>query len=389
MDHVPLDTTDIERWTGQPVGGLQLLEPVTATDVRRWVQAMQNPNPLHYDAHAVGVTASGELLAPQSFVIATAINHGVKPALQGRLEGSHHMNAGDEWWFSARVAVGDRVTSVRSAFDFRVTDTAFAGPTVFQRGDTTYVNQRGEVLARQRSTVMRYLVENLAKQPADDGGDDRAAPTWTEEQTAAIEDERLAYARRVHEGQPARFADISEGDELPRRPIGPHSIQSFTTEQRAYLYTVWGNLCDDHEGRSTSNAFGSVAPMAFRAAEARHDPGFGDLLYFGGGRGHTDSRYANLIGMPRPFGYGASMSAYMLDFVENWAGPRAAIVYSNLQYRKPVLVGDMTHVAAVVAGLEPDEVPGQGLVHLAVEMTNQQGKVLGRGPITVFLRPGE
>ena len=63
---------------------------------------------------------------------------------------------------SPRGSVGDLVTAVRQAFDYRDHDRV-RGPTVFQRGDTTYINQRGEVLARQRSTVMRYIVANLAK----------------------------------------------------------------------------------------------------------------------------------------------------------------------------------------------------------------------------------
>src|SRR5207245_3487471 len=53
--------------------------------------------------------------------------------------------------------------SQRLAFDYRVTNTSFAGPTMFQRGDTTYFNQRGEPVAKQRSTAIRYLVENAER----------------------------------------------------------------------------------------------------------------------------------------------------------------------------------------------------------------------------------
>jgi acyl dehydratase len=389
LEYEPIDVSDIERWIGQPIGGKQLKEPVTATDVRRWVQALQNPNPLHYDDDVARASSFGELVTPQSFIIACAINHGVKPALQGEIRGGHHLNGGDEWWFSNNVRIGDAVTSVRQAFDYRLTTTKFAGPTVFQRGDTTYINQRGVVLARQRSTVMRYVVANLEAVRARAGaaGAERGAPTWSDDDLAAIEAERVDYARWVHERPSPSMAEVAAGDRLPRRPIGPHSIQSFTTEQRAYLYTVWGNTFDDGLP-TTGSAFGSVEAMAHRTQDATQDPGFGDGLYFGSGRKHTDARFANLVGMPRAFGYGASMSAYILDHVANWAGERGSILHSDLQYRSPVLVGDLTYVDATVAGVERAASPGHGDVRIDVAMTSQTGTVLGSGPVTVRLPMG-
>ena len=54
---VTLDTTDVDRYVGKPVGGGQLKDPVSLTDVRRWVQGMDHPNPLHYDEdYAAGST---------------------------------------------------------------------------------------------------------------------------------------------------------------------------------------------------------------------------------------------------------------------------------------------------------------------------------------------
>ena len=67
---------------------------------------------------------------------------------------------GDEWWFfGPRIEPGDRLKGERMLFDYRVTETKFAGPTMFSRGDTTYINQRGEMVAKQRSTSIRYLAE--------------------------------------------------------------------------------------------------------------------------------------------------------------------------------------------------------------------------------------
>ena len=44
-----------------------------------------------------------------------------------------------------------------------------------------------------------------------------------------------------------------KGEKLPRRPIGPHTTQSFTTEWRGCLFTVWGATNYDYSDESTSS----------------------------------------------------------------------------------------------------------------------------------------
>jgi acyl dehydratase len=373
----PIDTTDVDRWIGKPIGGLQLDEPVTKTDVRRWVQAMQNPNPLYYDQTFAERSVFGKLVAPQSFVIACAISHGIRPATQGNIPGCHHVFGGDEWWFPGpRIEMGDVITSERVAFDYRITNTRFAGPTVIQRGDTTYVNQRQQVVARQRLTAIRYLVANAAKVPANvDAIPERS---WPDNEIREIEAERVAYARPLHKHLNRAVDGVRKGERVGRRTIGPHSIQSFTTEWRAYLFTVWGATHDDGLP-TTGMAMGLLPEMAFRP-ESSIDPGFGDGLYYGSARGHTNLRYARLIGMSGLYGYGASMGAYVLDYVANWAGETGLITHSAIQYKKPVVTGDVTYLDGIVS-----EVASDGLVTLDVDMTNQDGLVLAKGPVTVQL----
>ena len=53
----------------------RLLDPVAANDIRRWAQAMQNPNPLYYDAAIAAESHFGQIVAPQSFAVATDVNN--------------------------------------------------------------------------------------------------------------------------------------------------------------------------------------------------------------------------------------------------------------------------------------------------------------------------
>jgi hypothetical protein len=44
-----LDLSDVDPRVGQLVGGGQLWEPCSANDIRRWVHAMDYPNPIHWN----------------------------------------------------------------------------------------------------------------------------------------------------------------------------------------------------------------------------------------------------------------------------------------------------------------------------------------------------
>lgn len=371
-----IDTSDVERWMGREVGGEQLRQPVTQTDVFRWVQAMRNPNPAYFNPDWAARRNAGDFRIPQSMILACTIRHGVHTSMQGEIPGGRQMNGGDAWWFEVPVRPGDCVTSKRRTLDFKVTETGFAGPTMFQRGETAYLNQNGEVLARQHSTSIRFLAANLKGRR--EGGKEAAhPPELSAEQIGAFEQQRLDYARGLYAPSTIVRQDLKPGVKLPVRPIGPHSIQSFTAEQRAFLYTIWGNLSDDGLPRTARK---------FREADAAWDPEFADGLYHGASAGHTDSNAAAQRGMPRAYGAGASACAWLIDYVTNWLGADGVIAHCKVQYRNPILVGDLTFVSGEVseARLQPD---GAMLVDLSLKTENQDGKPGAVGAATARLHP--
>ncbi len=376
-----LDTTDVDRWIGRPLGGGQLKEPVTANDIRRWVQAMHNPNPIHYDDDAAAKSVFGKLTAPQSFTICCDVGHGAPPAIQGKIPGSHMLFGGDEWWFfGPRIEPGDKLHSERLAFDYKVTNTKFAGPTMFQRGDTTYVNQRGQIIAKQRSTSIRYLAANARK--LDSLKEFEQDPEWTDEQITRIEDEKIAYYKTFRDHVRRTFAQVQDGEALPKGVLGPHSIATFTTEWRAYIMTVWGASRQDLTWPTSTMEAGWLPQMSRDEERAKIDPAMADGAYAGASRGHLDPKYARLIGMPRGYGYGASMGAWVIDYVTNWAGQNALLVHSAVQYRSPALTGDVTYLTGKVTARER-ATDGGGRVTVIVEMATQTGAIMAKGPVEV------
>jgi acyl dehydratase len=327
---------------------------------------MQNAHPLFFDEAFAAKSRFARIVAPQSFTVCCSDSHGAGPSIQGRLPGSHMLFGGDEWWFTGpRIFPGDSIRLERSFVGYEVKETKFAGPTVFANGDTVYINQRGETVAKQRCTSIRYLVEEANKRRKDS---DSVEPSWSPQQIAEIEAERRAYMKAVLELGHSRREGVKVGDRLPTRTIGPHSVLTFATEYRAFLMSVWGSFKADEIPNALRQA-GWLPEMDKDMEAAKIDPSENDGLYKGSSRGHAQPEYARKIGVARGYGYGASMGAWMLDTLQHWAGEHGEIVHAQLRYRAPALTGDLSIISGSLVAVGPE-------VGVRLEMTNQHGEVI-------------
>ncbi|HET6874970.1 MAG TPA: MaoC family dehydratase N-terminal domain-containing protein [Acidimicrobiales bacterium] len=386
-----LDCSDLDRHMGVPMMPGELKEPVALNDIRRWAQAMHYPNPLHYDEAWAAESRHGRIVAPQSFTVASDTSHGAAPAQVGKIPNSHLIFGGDEWWFfGPYVEPGDRLICHRMPFDYKVTETKFAGDTCFQRGDTLYINQKGERVAQQRSTSIRYEVTGAKeKKLFDEQGD----PEWTESQLAELDEIKSGFIQQIHSlgHDPRPWKAVEVGEELATNVLGPHSLASFATEWRAYPMTVWGAT---RKGPSTQTAeeLGYTKEMSGFEGDRRMErlnPELTDGAYYGPSRGHLQPQWARHVGMARGYGYGASMGAWVLDFVAAWAGEWGYITHSNSSYRNPAFTGDATYIRGTVVD-KSEERRGRRTLFIAtvaVEMTNQEGAVMAKGRVDVSLPP--
>ncbi len=379
-----LDCSDIDQYLGKPITSSTLREPIATNDIRRWVHAMHYPNRLHYDPVFAEESRWGQILAPQSFPIATDDGHGAGPASVGCIPNSHLLFGGDEFWFyGPRVKPGDIIRNERIPFDYTVKETGFAGPTCFQRGDNNYYNQDGELISKQRSTAIRYLADaGQANTNMDQSND----PVWTDEELDALEDRKFTWIQMLHDlGHKERWwDDVQVGDELPERVFGPHSIASFTTEWRAYLMNVWGAL---NMRKLDLAALGFTEEMGGYENDPDMlliNPELTDGAYFGPSRGHLFPRWAQRIGMPRGYGYGASMGSWVTDYLAGWAGEHGMVVHAKSNYRGPALTGDITIQTAEVVDKTVDE-EGRNLIHVRHSMNTQDGTIMASGTAEIAL----
>jgi hypothetical protein len=384
-DKSTLDCSDIDQYLGKPIQPARLKEPLANNDIRRWAQAMHYPNRLHYEDEFATASRFGKISAPQSFAVATDDGHGSAPACVGRIPNSHLIFGGDEWWFSGpRIYGGDLIHNERIPFDYVVKETKFAGPTCFQRGDNTYYNDKGDKIATQRSTSIRYRADLAREMGSLKASDD---PEWTDAQLAELEKQKFEYIKSMHDlGHGKRYwDDIKVGDKLPTRVFGPHSIASLTTEWRAYLFTIW---CGVHRRTDLDiEALGFTGDMAGKEQDPvmeKENPELTDGAYIGPSRGHLFPRWARYIGMPRSYGYGASMGAWILDYLAGWAGEWGMVVHSNCAYRGPAFTGDITIFNATVIDKSVDE-KGRSIVQVDFKMANQLGTTMSTAKAEIEL----
>ena len=369
-----LDCSDIDQHLGKPITSSPMREPFGNNDFRRWVQAMHYPNLLHFDRFYAAESRWGKLVAPQSVAVVMDDGHGTAPSCVGKIPGSHLLFGSDEWWFEdVQVYGGDIISNERIPFDYVVKNTGFAGPTCFQRGDNYFRNQHGQLIVKQRSTAIRYLAHVGG---AKTNMDDAEEPVWSDEEIASLEDRKFTWIQMLHDlGHKQRWwDDVQVGDVLPERVFGPHTVASFTTEWRSYMFSVWGTL-DRRE--INLEDFGFSKEMAGHENSPimeRINPELTDGAYYGASRGHLFPRWARTIGMPRAYGYGASMGAWVIDYFAGWAGEWGLVVHCAANYRGPALSGDITIMTGTVLGKYIDE-HGRHIVQLDCRMANQQGGV--------------
>ena len=186
--------------------------------LRNWCNGIGDLNPLYRDIGYGAASRYGTMLAHPMFPMA----FGWLGRTRWGLPGVHGFYAGNDWELMRHVRPGDHLKQERSFAGYKITETAFAGPTMFANGDTVHRNQHGALVAKERATSIRYLIEEANKRGVY-GKESRSPKLWTRAELDEIARLRLDWIRSNREGVSPRYGDVKVGDTLPRRPIGPHS----------------------------------------------------------------------------------------------------------------------------------------------------------------------
>ena len=146
--------------------------------------------------------------------------------------------------------------------------------------------------------------------------------------------------------------------------------------------TIWGATYN--EGESSTLEAGWIPEMSRDQEGAKIDPSNSDGLYKGPSRGHVQPEYARLIGMPRSYGYGATMGAWIMDYLSNWVGEHGWVIHSDMKYTGPAHTGDATYIDGEVTGVDHTR-PDGPVANVAVRMTTQTGALMAKGDAQIQL----
>jgi len=119
--------------------------------IRRFAEAIGDPNPLYTDEKHARRSRYGGIIAPPTFLRAVLAP---QPKVELNLP-KRVLDGGSDWEYFGPVRPGDVITA--RARIASITERALSlGPALFVTTEITYSNQFGEVVATQRSTRICY-----------------------------------------------------------------------------------------------------------------------------------------------------------------------------------------------------------------------------------------
>jgi acyl dehydratase len=350
-------------WLRRDVHWPAIAEDIAPIDIRRWaLYSVGDDNPLWQDDEYARRTVWGGIIAPPTFLYSIDSTI-IAPGLRG----IQWIYGGTRWEHHRPVRVGDRITAQARLIAVTEKSGRHARRLVVQTGETLYRNQRGELVARAESDVLR--VPRRASGSGMVGFEERQAhgrQTYTPEQ---IEEVRQAYlAQQPRGSNPLYWESVAVGDLLPAIPKGPLTIV---------------DIVAFYVGRRNT-----YAPLKLAVLERERHPANVFVSPSTGipvhpAAGHLDEEIAHEIGMPGIYDQGWMRANWLGHLITDWCGDHGFVRKLQIRLKAPNLVGDLTWcrgrvTRTYVAG-------GEHLVDLDCWGETQRGEITVQGSATVRL----
>lgn len=128
--------------------------------IRRYAQAVDDPNPLYYDVEYARKKGYDDLICPPGFfgwpvkMTGMARLSALSEALRKAGRGIFPMDNGGEIEFFLPIRAGDTLTAVRKIADIYEEIGRSGNRLLLSINETTYINQNGDVVAKVRARSM-------------------------------------------------------------------------------------------------------------------------------------------------------------------------------------------------------------------------------------------
>ncbi|MDY6911298.1 MAG: MaoC family dehydratase N-terminal domain-containing protein [Chloroflexota bacterium] len=159
MSEETVITAEIKEAIGKelvPAAAMQ----VTVGMIRRFAEAIDDPNPLWQDEEFAGSSRHGSIIAPPVFLNSLWPDGKNLKAMLDRLADfdsplKRTLNGGQEFEYYQPVRPGDVITVTSKLTDAQERG-GKGGQLLFLDAEVTYTNQRGELVAREQVTGVRH-----------------------------------------------------------------------------------------------------------------------------------------------------------------------------------------------------------------------------------------
>ena len=321
-----------------------------------FTKAIGSRNPLFLNEEYTRYAPYGKLVAHPTFLYSID-DTVIAPKLPGILV----VYGGTEWEFHKIVGLNDHIRAEARLVDVQEKVGRFCGRMIVQIGEVVYSNERNDIVARARSTVLRTPAG-----AAKDYGKYRNIKKHSYTQDAILEIQR-AYDKEEIRGDNARYwEDVQEGERLTpviKGPLTSEDMREFiTTVSPVLIYQLWVRYRMKHPGAAFLDEKGMPETW-----EAR-------LLL---------DNVAQECGFPAAHDTGYQRICWLDNLVTNWMGDAAFLRRLGAQIILPNIYADTTWCKGKVA--RKYEYGSDKLVDLDVWCENQRGEVTARGYATVQL----
>jgi len=338
-------------------------EEATRLAILKFADGIGDTNPLWRDVEYARKTGYGTLVAPPSWVF--SVFSGVQFGWRG-LGGFHNAT---EVEFYKPILLNDKITPECIFTGFEgPKPSKFAGRMVVDWYENRYCNQRNELVAKARWSVVR--VERAKAREKGKYRHIQLPHPWTEEELKKIEEEVLS--EEVRGSNIPYWEDLEIGQELKPVVKGPLGL----TDEIAFL-------CGGGAPIPRLAAHGTALHQYRRhPAWAFRDPSTYALEPIFAV--HYNKEAAKAMGLPMQYDVGFQRHCWQIHLLTNWMGDEGWLKRSYAEYRQFVYHSDVVWVTGKISGKFIDE-EDERCVKIETRATNQRGEEVMPGYAVVAL----
>ena len=318
-------------------------------------------NPLYRDQEYARWTRFGSLIAHPCF---PWTHHWPGRSYWG-LPGVHGFGVTIDCEFYRNVRPGDRVNIWNRVLDIKEKPSKFSGRMAMQYLESTYTNQRDEVLCCALGLTARH-----ERKASREKGKYKEIKThvYTSEERARIDEMVLTEPSRVRGAETRYWEDVDAGDKIDEIARGPLSM----SDTMAFVIA---------SGRGA--AHGALLRHAAKHPKhyIRNTQAGGGIEYTG--IGHHREDFAKEVGVPGMYDYLPQRACWFATAVTNWMGDDAVLKRLRMEARMFNCQGDTTFIGGTVAKKYVKD--RCALVDIEMKGVNQRGELTSPGFATVML----